>query len=222
MYQNKQTLEEQVSQNFNLASFFEARDLAIQIVQESAKLIEVGMSEQDGIDLIDNKMKDYGVEKKWHPTKFRFGKNTLCSFKEASDTTLTVQENDIFFFDIGPVFKGHEADFGETFILGDDEQDKHLQKSVKEIFHACKKAWKQNKLTGKDLYAFADLSANSKNCVLNMKMKGHRLGDFPHHLFHRGNLEDFSKTPSPNLWVLEILIANREGTKGAFFEDIIY
>lgn len=227
MHKNREAVEstftqEKVSEKFNLASYFEARDLAIQIVQESSKLIEIGMSEQDGLAIIENKMSDYGIEKKWHPTKFRIGKNTLCSFRELSDDQVRVAEDDIFFFDIGPVFKGHEADYGETFTIGHNNEFNHLKTTVKHIFHDCNKAWKENNLSGKDLYAFAELSANAKGCVLNMNMKGHRLGDFPHHLYHRGSLEEFEHRPIENLWVLEILISDKKGTVGAFFEDIIY
>ena len=50
---------------------------------------------------------------------------------------------------------------------------------------------------------------------------GHRVGDFPHHVFYRGNLKDIPQTVSANRWILEIQLHDRSLQRGAFFEDIL-
>lgn len=57
--------------------------------------------------------------------------------------------------------------------------------------------------------------------LLNDKMQGHRLGDFPHALFHRGNLKDFERPPQRMLWVLEIHLLEPDSERGYFYEDIL-
>ena len=52
-------------------------------------------------------------------------------------------------------------------------------------------------------------------------MKGHRIGDFPHHIHYRGGLCETEKVPLDNLWILEIHIISQCGSYGAFYEDII-
>ncbi len=38
---------------------------------------------------------------------------------------------------------------------------------------------------------------------LNNNMKGHRVGDFPHHVFYKGGLNETEEVPCENLWILE-------------------
>lgn len=208
--------------NFDLNTYLKVRDKTINIVTDFADSLRIGMDEVEGHKLLDSIMNDYGVEKKWHPNKFRIASNTLKSFSEKSDEGIFLKEDDIFFVDIGPVLDGHEGDFGDTFVFGDNEQFKSLQKAVREIFKATSNAWKEKGLTGMELYKFASDYADKLGHKLNPKMDGHRLGDFPHALYFKGSLSEVEEKLLPNLWVLEILIQNKEGTHGAFYEDILY
>ena len=186
-----------------------------------SELVEVGMCEADGIDLIEQVLKEAGHEKNWHPHKFRIAKNTTLSFREKSDETIRLKKNDIFTIDIGPVWKNFEGDYGETFIFGDNEEFKKIKLESEKIFNDCKKYWQYHQCTGKELYIHAKNLATEKGYILNTNMKGHRLGDFPHHVFYRGGLSEIDKVPAKNIWVLEIHLLNKDRTYGAFFEDII-
>tara|TARA_Y100000385_G_scaffold260521_1_gene290446 strand:+ start:63 stop:719 length:657 start_codon:yes stop_codon:yes gene_type:complete len=209
------------SAKFNLDSYMEARKIAQRISLLFASHIDVGMTEDDGQKIIEDLFKMNGVEKTWHPTKVRFGKNTIKSFREKSEPGITLQDKDIYFLDIGPVINGHEADIGMTYSIGQNPEYGHAQKTVREIFNEVRALWKENELTGEQLYSEAKRITDDKGYILNMDMTGHRLGDFPHALFYKGKLSEFEKFPIENLWVLEILIKHPEKEFGAFMEDIL-
>ncbi len=52
----------------------------------------------------------------WHKRIARAGRNTPLPYKE-NPPDFQIQDDDIVFFDFGPVFEEWEADFGRTFIL---------------------------------------------------------------------------------------------------------
>ena len=74
------------------------------------------MKESEVYHLILKTLRAKGSRKFWHPVHVRFAENTLLGYKEKSYIDLVLQENDLFFFDIGPVFEGHEGDYGQTFL----------------------------------------------------------------------------------------------------------
>ena len=213
-----------VRDNFILADFLEVRNQTLKAIDLAASQLQIGMNEKEGIEAIDKMLKDLGVVKKWHPTKFRIGENTLCSFSEKSSVNCTLQDGEIFFLDIGPVWDHYEGDMGRTYIFGDYDQSNayiSLKKNTQKIFDMTKNAWKAKNLSGVELYDFAKMTAKSLGLELNTAMKGHRLGDFPHHLFYRGGMNESNEVPCDNLWVLEILLADPSLNRGAFFEDIL-
>lgn len=212
----------QVGEKFDLQKLISAQNETKIIVHKVATQIKVGMSEQDCLEILNKEFKTLGDLKFWHPHKFRIGKNTLCSFKEESDSTIRLQENDHFFIDVGPILYEHEADYGETFIVGKNDSVTNLKNISEKLFQIGKENFLNNKLSGKDLYTFLEAKASDYGVVLNMKTLGHRVGDFPHHVFYRGKMAEVEESLVPNIWVLEIQIANIENTSGAFFEDILF
>lgn len=211
---------ENCGEQFDLKKFQDARLLTMKIVEEVALCIKPGMAEKEAIDILNQKLVQNNFEKSWHPTKFRLGKNTLKSFREISEEVY-LEENDMFFIDVGPVFFNHEADYGDTFVIGKNEEMLRLKNSAKIIFQKVENYWRENKVNGKELFAFADNEAKKLNYELNANMSGHRLGDFPHALYYKGGLFSIDITPAPNLWVLEIHIRDNELKRGAFFEDVL-
>lgn len=211
---------ENLGQLFNLDSFFKARETAIHIVRDVASKITAGMGEDDAHELLKIAFEKNGSQKLWHPTKVRFGVNTLKTFREASIPDVKINNGDLFFFDIGPVIDDHEGDYGETFVCGQSEKN-HLATACKEVFDETARAWKEQDLSGPGLYAFAARAAEKRGYQLNLDMDGHRLGDFPHALYFKGGLPDHQDVPSPNLWVLEIHLRDIVTNRGAFFEDIL-
>jgi Xaa-Pro aminopeptidase len=212
---------EGTSAKFNLETYLEARKMARKIILLTASQVDVGMTEADGEEILDQLFKNFGIEKKWHPHKFRIGVNTTKSFREKSEPNIKLAQNDIYFIDIGPVIDGHEADFGQTFTTGQNPENSLLQKSSRDVFNEVQTIWKEEGLSGTELYSRAAEMADSKGYILNTNMNGHRLGDFPHALYYKGKLQDFDKKPIENLWVLEILLRHKELEIGAFYEDIL-
>lgn len=213
---------EGVSAKFNLETYMEARKVAKRIALLFASQVDAGMNEADGMQLLDELFEAQGVEKKWHPHKFRIGNDTTKVFRDKSDKSLMLKENDIYFVDIGPVVNGHEADFAQTFTLGQNEEYAKIQRASRAIFDDCLNHWQTHNPSGVELYRYAEKRAEEAGYILKNQEGGHRLGDFPHALFYKGRLSGFEKVPVENLWVLEIHLNNSEETFGAFYEDILF
>lgn len=212
---------ERVGESFQLEMYLEARVLTKKLVRDYATKIQIGMSEEEIKKELNLLFQKQGLEKYWHPTKVRIGRNTIKSFKEISESSIFLKGDDIFFIDMGPVFNQHEADYGETFVLGNNPDYLRIQKSVKEIFDDVSLYWKKHRCSGQKLYQYAEEITQKKGYLFHPKMKGHRLGDFPHALVYRGSLEEAPFIKKGLLWVLEILIQDSSQQFGAFYEDII-
>lgn len=207
-------------EKFDLQKLFRARDVARDLTYELSSLITPGMTEDEAHVLYKELSHKHGVEKQWHLPKLRFGPNTLKNFRDPSDPYI-LQEEDIFFLDIGPVIYGHEADYGETFNLGSSHELKYLANASKKIFYEVQVFWKERRLTGAPLYEFARSKAEALGLYLNMGSDGHRIGDFPHHIHFRGGLVECEEDVVPNAWILEIHLWDQERKIGSFFEDIL-
>ena len=213
--------EENTGDKYCDKAFLNARQKTINVVENVFSQIYVGMSEQAGHHLLDLALESAGAEKLWHPSKFRIGINTTKSFKDKSDDTVRLEEGNCLFIDIGPVFLGHEGDFGKTLCFGTNKENYALANAAKNVFDHCALAFKERAISGSALYKVAEERAQELGFKLNRRMSGHRLGDFPHALHHRGTLADAAFIPTPHLWILEIHLLNLDETQGAFYEDLI-
>jgi Xaa-Pro aminopeptidase len=61
----------------------------------------------------------FGIRRYWHKRIIRAGPNTLQPYRE-NPPDRVIGADDIVFADFGPIFEEWEADFGRTFVLGDD------------------------------------------------------------------------------------------------------
>lgn len=207
-------------EKFDLQQLFRARDLARNLVYELSSLIQAGMTEDEAHKIYKDLCFKKGIEKQWHPPKIRFGPNTICNFKDVS-LPYTLKEEDIFFIDIGPVIEGHEADYGETFVIGDVYEEKLIADSAREVYEEVSKFWKETNTIGPELYEYAQTLAAKKDFILNLNQDGHRIGDFPHHIFFRGGITECEQVLISNAWILEIHLLKKNKMYGAFFEDIL-
>lgn len=181
------------------------------------------MYDKEIVELLDAEMFKEGAERLWHPTKVRIGEETLKNFPDSFNPDRKLSEGDILFFDVGPVFFDHEGDYGETFVFGKSDQE--CKKAVidfsKELFNKLSIEWKSQNLTGLQLYERAVAYSQAKGYEFNLRMGGHRLGDFPHALFSKSKLKDIDFVPATELWILEVHVLDRENKIGAFFEDLL-
>src|SRR5262249_32840376 len=75
----------------------------------------------------------FGVERHWHKRIVRSGPNTLQPYQETPPNR-TMTDDDIVFADFGPVFSDWEADFGRTWVLGDDPVKHRLRDDLAVVF----------------------------------------------------------------------------------------
>ncbi len=218
MESSNSTHPESTGQSFEVARYLKARELAWNKLYELNLYIEENFANLTEEEVHQQIKITFGKEIKfWHPHKVRFNQNTRCSFKDISTPGETLKKGSPYFIDIGPILDSHEADVGQSFRVG----DKEFKNPAQIVFNQLEEVWKEEGLTGAELYEKASEFASQLNCELNEKMSGHRLGDFPHALFHRGGLNEFEGKPTEMLWVLEIHLIHKEKNEGHFYEDIL-
>jgi Xaa-Pro dipeptidase len=64
---------------------------------------------------------------------------------------LTVGEDDIVFLDFGPVFEEWEADFGRTYVVGNDPLKHKLRRDIEETFARAKEYFHEHAETAAEL-----------------------------------------------------------------------
>lgn len=179
------------------------------------------MSEEDARSMARDVLKSLGLRRGWHQTYVRFGSNTVLTYDQRSEKGVVLNENDIFFIDIGPIYGDHEGDAGSTFCVGDDAEMQRAAVEVKELWFECRNFWLENSPTGIELQKFAETEAKQRGWIFNLDPGGHRLSDFPHRVHFDGALSEVDFSPTSLLWVLEMQIRHPERPFGAFYEDIL-
>lgn len=103
------------------AYLLDAQTKAIQFFNEiEQNLIRSGISENtlsDEIYQLGNAR--FGIRTHWHKRVVRSGPNALRPFED-NPPDRVIKEDDILVIDLGPVFESWEADFGRTYVLGND------------------------------------------------------------------------------------------------------
>lgn len=199
-----------------------AQTRAWDALRAAAAMIEPGMDDRDGKALVDEVIARSGSERLWHASQVRFGPNTLLPFGKAPEHPHVLAQGDIFFLDIGPVYDGHEGDVGLGFTLGHSPERAALVADSRAVFDAVAAHWRSTGQTGSQLYDVAHAEARSRGRTLALTgASGHRLGDFPHAIHHRGKLIDHFGPVSSHLWILEIHLVDDALRAGAFYEDLL-
>ena len=215
----------------------EAEEKALILFEEIQKrgLICVGKSEHTlNKETFDLAFEIFGIKKFWHKRIVRAGKNTLCPYKE-NPPDLTLQEDDILFFDFGPVFENWEADIGKTYVIGNNADKLKLQKDVELAWQEGKNFYLQNKnsLTGADFYNYTKELARKYGWDYGNVHCGHLIGNFPHEILIGEELINYihpenttlmcakDKNGNERFWIYEIHFVNAEKEIGGFFEQFL-
>ena len=215
------TLKEQVGAAFDIRLMAEAQRRSWAVLRQIAAAMQPGMTEAQAREEAKHLLEASGVDRLWHPVIIRFGVNTCKTYQQPSEKNVVLAANDIFFIDLGPVYAGHEGDVGDTFVLGDDAIKLDCAVAAGKLFQLVRQYWLQQQVSGAMLYQYAQQQADNLGYQLNLDIKGHRLGDFPHKLYNGGNLADFTAAPTPGVWVLEIQLRHPTLPIGAFYEDVL-
>jgi Xaa-Pro dipeptidase len=175
----------------------------------------------------------YGVSQYWHKRIVRAGSNTLLPYDE-NPPDLVVQSDDVAFLDLGPVFKAWEADFGRTFVLGDDPLKHKLRRDVETAFAQGKRHFEQSPdITAKELYEYAQSLAKEAGWEFGGPIAGHLIGQFPHERIPGDKITLYVHPKNPNRmrdrdasgedrhWILEIHFVDRARGFGGFYEELL-
>ncbi|MCC2957600.1 aminopeptidase P family protein [Massilia sp. IC2-477] len=212
---------ERVGPAFSVDGMMRARAETRKAIKEIAARIRPGMIEEDAVDMAKEIIRAQGHALSWHPTRVRFGANTMKPMKQASAPGIVLGENDIFFIDIAPRVDDWEGDGGAAFVVGHASEYARCAADAERLFHEVRAMWRAHAWTGQQLYDFAAQRAGEMGWRLNPDLPGHRVSDFPHAAIHTGSLADYTAHPSSMRWILEIHLTDPQGRFGAFFEDML-
>ena len=201
---------------------------------ENQNLIIPGKSEEDlNKDIFNLAYDIFGIKKYWHKRIIRAGKNTLYPYK-SNPENLILKEDDILFIDFGPVFEEWEADFGRTYVLGNDQSKIKLMNDVESAWYDCKRFFKtKEKITGAELYEHTLKLAKQYDWTFGGEIAGHLIGHFPHeklegedrtNYIHPDNTVDvfiLGKNGTKRDWILEIHFVDMKKEIGGFFEQLL-
>jgi Xaa-Pro aminopeptidase len=217
------------------AYLLDAQTKASQLFEEIERdLIRPGVSEKAlSKEIHELGAQRHGIKTHWHKRVIRSGPNTLLPYAENPEDRI-IQPDDILFVDLGPVFEAWEADFGRTFVLGDDPVKKQLRDSLEPVWNAVKARFLKNPdMSGEELYDIACKLAQEAGWEFGGQIAGHLVGNFPHEripndkislYITKGNKESMgllSKSGQKRQWILEIHLVDRARQIGAFYEQLL-
>ena len=163
----------------------------------------------------------------------RAGANTLLPYR-ANPPLRVIEDDDIVYADLGPIFEEWEADFGRTYVFGDDPDKRRLVETLPVVFAAGRAFFDATPdITGEQLFEFMVATGRSHGWDWGGTIAGHLVGQFPHD-FNEGD-EDYSRvTPGNNRpmrgldrsgnvchWILEVHIVDRQREIGGFYEELL-
>jgi Xaa-Pro dipeptidase len=200
---------------------------------QSRKLIRPGTSEKEiNEHIFQLADKLYGIKKYWHKRIVRAGANTLHPYDENPEN-LIVQEDDIVFIDFGPILEEWEADYGRTYVIGENSYKLKLAGDAERLWHKANTYFKnQPEITGAQLYQYCVDLASRNGWEYGGPIAGHLIGSFPHeqlekeiktNYIHPENhvpMSDRDASGNKRHWIIEIHLVDRDKKIGAFFEQL--
>ena len=215
-----------------LAAEKKAKQLFSEI--EERGWITAGISEVDLSDKIfDLAFQMFGTKQHWHKRIVRSGNNTLLPYSKNPPNRI-ITDDDILFFDFGPVFEQWEADLGRTYVIGNNPEKLRLKSDVEACWDLGKEYF-DNKpsMTGATLYAYVCDLAKSRSWEFGNEHCGHLIGKFPHERIQGEKTLNYihpeNHTPmnapdqygEPRDWILEIHFIDPRQKIGGFFEQVL-
>lgn len=213
-----------------------AENIAIQLLQavEDSNLIKAGKSERQlnkEVFVLASEL--FGIEKHWHKRIVRTGVNTLLPYND-NPPDLIIQEDDILFFDFGPIIEDWEADLGRTYVIGNDFAKQKLKSDVEQAWYETKEWFHTHStLTAAQLYQYVVEKAEEYGWTFGGELAGHLIGEFPHERLEPGNYQLYVHPDNHNdmflpdangnkrEWILELHFVDKEKQIGGFFEQLL-
>jgi Xaa-Pro aminopeptidase len=223
-------------ENARAERLLDAQDKAAQLFGEIERreMIRPGVGERQLSDEINSLAADLlGVTRHWHRRIVRAGENTLQPFKERPPDRV-VADDDIVFLDLGPIFEEWEADFGRTFVLGDDPDKVALCEALPRVWQAGRDYFDNHaQVTGAELFDATVEIARRERFGWGSHIAGHLVGEFPHKKI-AGTATEWYIMPGSTKpmrradprgrrchWILEIHLIDPMRRFGGFYEQLL-
>ena len=224
------------NEELRAARLLEAQRKAAQLFAavEQAGILRPGATDLAASEAVrDLAAGQFAVTRHWHKRIVRSGPNTLRPYQEdAPDRVMA--EDDIVFADLGPIFAGWEADFGRTWVLGNDPLKHRLRADLERVFAAAKRFFAAHaQLTAAALYAEVVRLAGECGWTYGNYHCGHLVGEFPHENFAGDKARSLitAANPAPLRcrdasgrtahWILEVHLVDAPRQIGAFYEELL-
>ncbi len=213
-----------------------AENIALQLFKavEDRHLIIAGKSEQQlNQEIFKLAHELFGIEKHWHKRIVRCGANTLSPYHE-NPSNLLIREDDILFFDFGPIIGDWEADLGRTYVLGNDPIKHKLKNDIEKAWQETRNWFHtQTTLPAAELYGYATVKAREYGWTFGGALAGHLIGEFPHERLEPENYQLYVHPDNPTdmflpgadghkrEWILELHFVDPGKQIGGFFEQLL-
>ena len=203
-------------------------------VEEHGLIVAGKMESELCKEVVDIAAAIFGVENYWHKKIIRTGINTLQPFS-GNPPDRMIQDDDIVILDFGPIFEGHEADLGRTYVIGNDPLKLKIKSDVETAWYEAK-AWydKQSSLTGAEFFNYVIDLTKRYGYEFGNEIAGHLVGPFPHeqpddpkdlcfdiHPDNHSSILVLDKHGNSRNWILEIQFVDRVNNIGGFFEQLL-
>jgi Xaa-Pro aminopeptidase len=174
-----------------------------------------------------------GVRRFWHKRIVRSGVNTTQPYA-ANPPELRLEEDDIVFFDFGPLFDQWEADFGRSYVLGGDPLKHRLVEDLSRIWQLGHEYFSSRPdVTGSQLYGHVLELIRASGWGHGASHVGHLVGEFPHEVINGDDIDCYITHGNDDAmrrpdraghdchWILEVHLIEPDGRFGGFFEQLL-
>ncbi len=223
-------------EQLRVARLLDAQAKAAQLFAEIERcgMIRPGVRERELSDEIARLAAEmFGVTRHWHRRIVRAGENTLQPFKEHPPDR-AIAADDIAYLDLGPIFEEWEADFGRTFVLGDDPDKMAVRDALPRVWEAGRGYFDDHPdVTGAQLFEHVVDVARAEGFEWGSHIAGHLVGEFPHKKIAGDGVEWYIMPGSDRPmrrgdptgrachWILEIHLIDRVRGFGGFYEQLL-
>jgi Xaa-Pro aminopeptidase len=219
-----------------VSRLLDAQDKAAELFAavENRGIIAPGVREVAASNAIrDLAMELFGVRRHWHKRVVRAGPNTLHPYSK-NPPDRVIADDDIVYCDFGPIFEQWEADFGRTYVVGDDPLKHRLCNDLPMLFDAGRDHFAASPdITGAELFDHVVALSRDRGWEWGGTIAGHLVGEFPHDAAEgaavHSRIMPGSTRPMRGLdgagrpchWILEIHIVDRDREIGGFYEELL-
>lgn len=223
-------------EHLRVQRLLDAQHMAARLFDEIERrhLVRAGVGEQELSDEIrDLAAAMFGLTEHWHKRVVRAGENTLQPFR-ANPPDRVIAADDIVFCDFGPIFEQWEADFGRTFVLGDDPDKRAVRDALPRVWQAGRSYFADHpEVTGAELFDHVVRLAGAEGFAWGSPIAGHLVGQFPHKQLAGDDVDSYitpgSTTPMRRAdraglachWILEVHLVNPARGFGGFYEELL-